>query len=372
MSVFKRPGQETYSYDFQTGGVRFTGNTGATTKREAEREEQKQREAAKAVARRSTEPLTVGVAFARYFMEVGSYHANSDTTLSELTWLEEKLGKTTLLSSIGAKEVTSLIAKRRGTGVKPATVNRSVTVRLRAVMSHARKAWEENVKTVQWSDHLLKEPQERVRELSAVEEVDIFTTLRKDFHPIIQFAILSGCRRQELLDMKWRDIDFAGRNFTVVGKGEKTRTNPLSTPMLTLLQDLRVSLGFVPAQSDHVFTYIVRRANKEAGRSRGERLPIELHALKSAYKRAVTKAGVVNFRFHDLRHTAASRLLRSSGNLRIPQRLLGHSKIETTLKYAHVTDDDIRAAMEAVTPAKNPESGDHALQGNDIKGKNAT
>lgn len=372
MSVFKRPGQETYSYDFQTSGVRFTGNTGATTKREAEREEQKQREAAKASARRSTEPLTVGVAFARYFVEVGAYHVNSDTTLSELTWMEGKLGKNTLLSSIGPKEVTNLIAKRRGTGVKPATVNRSVTVRLRAILTHAKKAWEEDVKTIQWSDHLLKEPQERVRELSAVEEVDIFKTLRKDFHPIIRFAILSGCRRQELLDMKWRDIDFAGRNFTVVGKGEKTRTNPLSSPMLSILQDLKVSLGFVPAQSDHVFTYVVKRANKEAGRSRGERLPIELHALKSAYKRAVTKAGVVNFRFHDLRHTAASRLLRSSGNLRIPQRLLGHAKIETTLKYAHVTDDDIRAAMETVIPAKIPADEISSQQDIDVKGKKST
>ncbi len=54
-----------------------------------------------------------------------------------------------------------------------------------------------------------------------------------------------------------------------------------------------------------------------------------------------------NFRFHDTRHTTASRLVRASGNLRLAQNLLGHEKIETTLKYAHVTDDDLRAAMTA-------------------------
>lgn len=355
MSVYKRPGQETYSYDFQIAGVRFIGNTGATSKREAEREEQRQREAAKISTRRTSEPLTVGVAFARYYLEVGQYHTNKLTTFSELEWMEKQLGKSRLLSSISAKDVTALIARKRGTGVKPATVNRSVTVRLRAILSHAAKAWEEPVGKIEWKDHMLKEPQKRVRELSATEEAALLKALRKDLHPIVRFAILSGCRRQELLDMKWRDIDFTGRNFTVTGKGDRTRTNPLSISMATILADLKVSLGFVPAQSDHVFTYVVKRADKESGRERGQRLPIEMHALKSAYKRAVTKSGVVNFRFHDLRHTAASRLLRATGNLRMPQNLLGHAKIETTLKYAHVSNEDMRAAIEAVNPAKAPE-----------------
>ncbi|HEY9057509.1 MAG TPA: tyrosine-type recombinase/integrase, partial [Aurantimonas sp.] len=53
----------------------------------------------------------------------------------------------------------------------------------------------------------------------------------------------------------------------------------------------------------------------------------------------------------DTRHTAATRLVRASGNLKLAQRMLGHADLATTTKYAHVTQDDLRAAMEAAAPA---------------------
>jgi len=61
---------------------------------------------------------------------------------------------------------------------------------------------------------------------------------------------------------------------------------------------------------------------------------------------------VENFRFHDTRHTAATRVLRAS-NLKVAQRLLGHADIATTTKYAHALDDDIRAALNAAADAAN-------------------
>lgn len=70
-------------------------------------------------------------------------------------------------------------------------------------------------------------------------------------------------------------------------------------------------------------------------------------------RRAVSKAGVENFHVHDLRHTAATRLLRTTGNLVMSQKLLGHSQITTTTRYAHVTKDDLRQAMEDVENAKD-------------------
>lgn len=70
----------------------------------------------------------------------------------------------------------------------------------------------------------------------------------------------------------------------------------------------------------------------------------------------LSKAGVIDYRFHDNRHTAVTRLLRATGNLRLVQRLLGHSNIETTTKYAHVTDGDLAAGMLA-TAARNPRRG---------------
>jgi len=62
---------------------------------------------------------------------------------------------------------------------------------------------------------------------------------------------------------------------------------------------------------------------------------------------------VVNFRFHDTRHTTATRVLRKS-NLRVVQKLLGHSDVKTTTKYAHALDEDVLAALEAASPTNTP------------------
>ncbi|MDG2571043.1 tyrosine-type recombinase/integrase, partial [Vibrio parahaemolyticus] len=71
-------------------------------------------------------------------------------------------------------------------------------------------------------------------------------------------------------------------------------------------------------------------------------------------RRALAKeeTGVTDFRFHDNRHTAATRLLRSSGNLKLVQKLLRHEDIATTTKYAHVTDEDLRLAMETAAESQ--------------------
>ena len=77
----------------------------------------------------------------------------------------------------------------------------------------------------------------------------------------------------------------------------------------------------------------------------GERYPITYWNLQTRWRRALAKAGVSDFRFHDLRHTAATRTLRATGNLKLAQSQLGHAQITTTSKYAHVTDSDLRAGM---------------------------
>jgi site-specific recombinase XerD len=83
----------------------------------------------------------------------------------------------------------------------------------------------------------------------------------------------------------------------------------------------------------------------------GERYPITYWNLQTRWRRALAKAGVEDFRFHDLRHTAASRLLRKTHDLKMVQDMLDHAQITTTTKYAHVLKDDLRAGMEAAQEA---------------------
>jgi integrase len=108
-----------------------------------------------------------------------------------------------------------------------------------------------------------------------------------------------------------------------------------------------------PLQGHHpemVFTYVCERA--EHGRVRGQRYPLTRNGLNSYWSRLRKDAGIIGLRFHDLRHDFGTKLLRSSGNLKLVQRAMNHRDIKTTLKYAHVLDSEVAAAMERVAESR--------------------
>jgi integrase len=348
MSIWKRPGQDTWSYDFTVRGHRHTGNTGATSKREAERTEARLKEDARAQARKqAVQPnhgLTVAAAVSRYWAEVGQYHANADSTLTDLAWLERHFGKSRLLASITNEEIAAMVAKRRSDGVAPATVNRSATARLRAVITRARDVWEQAVPRIAWKNHMLREPQEVIRELSGEEEASLFALLSPGYRELVRFSMLSGCRMAECLDLEWRHIDWHGEYIVITGKGDKTRHVPLSAALRALLWPL-------PRAHARVFTHQIRRASVH--HARGDIVPVREEALNSHFSRVCKKAGVVSFRFHDLRHTFATRFLRATGDMRALQLILGHASVETTMRYAHVTAADAKRRMDAMASMWN-------------------
>lgn len=367
MSVYKRSGKETYSYDFIVGGRRFSGDTGATKKRDAKSFEDQQRQIAKATIAAETAgdggTMTFEAAALRWYQEVGQHHKNFETTLKVLDWLKRNLGASTDLRDIDDAMVARLVAKRRGERVRrrhkdgkmyegnlvaPSTVNRTCTQPLREIILRAKNVWKTSVGDVAFGKHLLKERKERVREASTEEESAIMEQLERGYDDAIRFAFLNGCRRMEILGLEWRHVDFFSRRFTVTGKGGHSRTIPMSQETFEILW----------AQKDHhpvrVFTFEAKRTLKKTGLVRGRRYPLTESGLKSAMRRAVPAAGVTDFRFHDTRHTAATRVLRKS-NLRVAQRLLGHADIATTTKYAHALDEDLRAALEATSsPTRSP------------------
>ncbi|MEP9356001.1 site-specific integrase [Xanthobacter sp. KR7-65] len=286
--------------------------------------------------------MTVNAAMDRFWLEVGQHYRGGYGTTFEtaLEWLTTHLGKSLLLCEIGRRQVSEAVSRRRADGVSNATVNRTVTEPLRRVLARARKHWEQEVQEIAWRDFLLPEPRERVRELRSDEEIRLFAALRPDYHAVVGFALMSGCRLAECVGLEWDDIDWGGRTITIRGKGNKVETIPLTA-------GLRAHLW--PLQGGHkvrVFTYVADRADGEI--RKGDRRPITYEGLKTHWRRTKAAAKLNDFRFHDTRHTAATRLLRSSGNLKLVQKLLRHEDVATTTKYAHAHDEDLRRAMEAV------------------------
>ena len=363
MSVYKRNGAGTYRYDFEVGGQRFVGDTGETDKRKAEavqkRERQKARARLEAASNKFSANMTFGAACVRYMEEVGEHHVNALTTLSSLEWLQGHIGKKTLLAEIDDNKVAFVVSRRRqdfrrvGNADTPkrrvsnATVNRTCTEPLRKVLRRAETKWGAVVPRIDWPGHMLPEPKERVREATVEEEGLVMDRLDRGFDDAVLFAVLTGCRRMEIVGLTWQRVDFFNRVFTVLGKGGKSRVIPMSSAVFDLLWSVK------DHDPEWVFTYEAARTDKAKGIHRGIRYRMTDMGLRTAMRRAVAAAGVENLRFHDLRHTAATRILRKS-NLRVVQNLLGHSEPTTTAKYAHALVDDVRAAMDAAPPADIP------------------
>jgi integrase len=370
VSVYRPQKSPWFAYDFQLEGRRFTGSTRRASRGEAKAVERERRAEARRELDRDKSlagaPLTLDVAFARYQIEVGSTHAAPDTTLTNLARIQSFFGPGKRLDEIDDFDVARLVAWRRGQTargrktiadpadptrriaaplVSAATVNRSTAEVLQKVLNRAARVWGVKLPVAPtWRQHLLREPQERVREVRASEEARL-DAVRADYRPLVAFARASGLRLAECL-MKKEAVDLAGGYVRVAGKGGRLAVRPITAEMRALL------MSEMANPTAFVFTYCAARPRRGVC-AKSDRLPITAAGLKSLWRRAKRKKGgealPADLRFHDLRHDFATKLLRETGNLKLVQRALGHAKIETTTKYAHVLDDEVLAGMEAAS-----------------------
>jgi len=169
-----------------------------------------------------------------------------------------------------------------------------------------------------------------VRELTEAEEQRLFAVLNERYHDVVYFTIRTGLRLSECVNLTWDKIDWGTRTIRVFGKGDKEALVPLPVDVRDRLWKNRNH------HPERVFSW-----------SHGDDWhPFTTSGLDSALGRAVAKAKIPDFHFHDLRHTAATRLLRKSGNLVAVQKLLRHEDIKTTRRYAHVNDNDLRRLLD--------------------------
>lgn len=374
MSVYKPKGRDYYVIDFQCGGRRFCISTEATTKRAAEQAEVAEREKAKQVvaaekvaasAFRGEAPLSMTMAIARYWEEAGKRHAGSATTWTDLNRAMAHFGAQQRIDDIRDTDMADFVAKRRGHRVKdrkkmadgkpapfiqPATVNRSTVDLMRKLLTHARKKWKIALPhEPEWKVHRLREAGEKVREMKAgAQEDGIAEALGAGYRDLWRFAVASGLRLAECF-LSWDQIDWETETVTVTQKGNRQHTIPMS-------RDMRAIISSCRGQNDQfVFCYKAQRTRGKGGdlRERGKFYPVTYEGMKTEWRRKVQEALDIDLRFHDMRHTRATRTLRKTGNLKVVQRLLGHADIATTASYyAHVTMDDVRAALDGDTESR--------------------
>lgn len=364
MSIFKPKGRKYWRYDFWIQNNRFFGSTGETVKSRAVDIEKAVKEQArkdiKANAAVRTGPLTLDIAIGRYWLEWGSRQVNAKSLKKDLARVMEHFGKDRLLSSITDDDVALFVAWRRGHHrnndpdaalLLNSTVNHQTVDMLRRIFVRARKKWKILFSTEpDWSEHVLPVRGERVRELHPEENTALAAALDPDYDIVRQFSLASGLRSHETL-LHWSQVDLINGRISTTGKGDRAVELPISLAMRRILLSRR---GHHPV---FVFTFVVKLTRTLYGKQmvKGERAPVTLGGLRTHWHRRRALSGVTNYRWHDNRHDFATKLLRTTKNLKLVQRGLNHADIHSTLRYAHVLDDELRAGMDAMSARFEPE-----------------
>lgn len=244
------------------------------------------------------------------------------------------------MADLRIEDVESIMKARANAGISPATLARDRT-RLMALLNHAvhRGTLTENPlrrwKRPQFSD------EHRIRWLNQYDpgELERFygalSLETQEVRTICLMALNTGMRRNEILSLKWCDIDFKARSITIrseVAKSWKSRTVWMNDDVLILVDDWRKQVDHAP------MSWVFPTVKKDG-------TPGRVVAIQSQWSRVVKNARLIDFRFHDLRHTCASKMVQSGVPLAVVKEVLGHSDMSVTLRYAHLSTNDVSTAM---------------------------
>ena len=249
----------------------------------------------------------------------------------------------TYLDEINETSINRFITVNRP-HLSNSTINRYLFL-ISAVLTTAREAWNIKTSPVKPSKFKLKEPAENIMFLSGIDVLQkIIDRAAPHLKPIIITAVYTGLREGNLLKLKWENVDFSNKVITVKVKdktklGGKFHSVPMADIVIQTLQAL-------PRVSDYVFTY----RNRPITSIRTSWLAIFYKRKEKSreFTKELKDKTLPYIRFHGLRHTAATWILKATGNLKVTKEILGHSDITTTLKYAHVLDSQKRDAVNAL------------------------
>jgi integrase len=156
---------------------------------------------------------------------------------------------------------------------------------------------------------------------------------------IVLFLIYTGARKNEVLQACWQDVDWQKSSWRIPKtKSGKVRHVPLSRCALELLNKLQNQ-----TKLDHMGKRAIF-ANPETGKP--------FISFFYSWNSARVRAGMPEFRIHDLRHSFASYLVNAGRSLYEVQELLGHADIKTTSRYAHLSRERLAQAVEHVPQIK--------------------
>lgn len=251
-----------------------------------------------------------------------------------LDWCDKYLGHLNL-DQIDRDCLENMAISKEKEKVAPATVNRHLEV-VRAIMRRAMREWE-------WLDkvpaiRMRKKPDGRVRWITREEADRLIANLPPHLAAMAAFSLATGLRESNVMNLKWKNVDMVNRHATIHASEAKAGRHipiPLNDDAIAIL---RQQLG---KHQEYVFVY----------RSAKGVHPVQQCNTK-AFKNALRRANIENFRWHDLRHTWASWHVQNGTSLHELMQLGGWASYQMVLRYAHLSSHQLQAAADRITGSK--------------------
>jgi integrase len=259
------------------------------------------------------------------WLEEKSHKASIEDDRRNFRWLHLHLAGVAL-DRIDRDTVDRISQARRKSGVSNGTVNRMLSV-LRSVLRSAAHDWE-------WTERaprvrLLPETKGRVRYLTPAEAVALLRELPGHLAAMASFSMLTGLRQRNVRELRWSQVDL-DRRLVWVHPDEAKAGKGIATPLTEEAVDVvRRQLGKHP---EFVFTF------------RGKQVR---WVNNTAWHAALKRAGIKNFRWHDLRHTWATFHMQAGTPLHVVQQLGGWASPQMTQRYAHFSPGHLAAHVAA-------------------------
>lgn len=256
---------------------------------------------------------------ARRWLQETEHKADHGKDAAKLRWLAGHLDGR-YLDEISRDLVDEIAQVKRQTA-KPATVNRYLAL-IRAILRMARDEWE-------WIDRaprirLMPEPRRRVRWLTPQQALRLLGTLPPHLAAMAAFTLATGLRQRNVSYLRWDQVDLRREMAWIHADQSKSRRAiavPLNGDALAVLRSQQGQHG------EWVFPYQGKPVDRTSTR---------------AWSAALQRAGIEDFRWHDLRHTWASWHAQNGTGLQELMELGGWSCMEMVLRYAHLSGDHLK------------------------------
>ncbi len=239
-------------------------------------------------------------------------------------------GEDTKLLSISPKSISQYKVSRSEKGAKPATINRELAM-LSKAFSLASKEWEWVRDNPVSKVPKEKENNQRDRWLSVDEERLLLDNCPEWLKEIMLFALHTGLRQEELLSLEWSRVNILRKTILIT---DTKNGNPVTLPLNN------VALGVIEGRArvrsiENDFVFRNRNGKK-----------VNCHNLRTAFYIVLRKVGIKDFRWHDLRHTFATRLAQAGVDMFKISKLLNHKDLKMTQRYSHHCSDSLRGGVE--------------------------